>query len=103
MFQSPRLIKEWIYTEKEERLWKKINNDGAAQDRIIDRNHERRKEWLLWNGRERDWNYGKEERNNNRRLDCSSGSRSNGFLGLSLDDGTIIFLDILLDKTVSVG
>ena len=33
----------------------------------------------------------------------SLGRRSNGFLGLSLNDKTIIFLVILLDKTVSVG
>ena len=31
------------------------------------------------------------------------GRRSNGFLGLSLNDGIILFLVILLDKTVSVG
>ena len=31
------------------------------------------------------------------------GRRLNGFLGLSLNDGTIPFLVILLDKTVSVG
>ena len=31
------------------------------------------------------------------------GRRPNGFLGLSLNDRTIIFLVILLDKTVSVG
>ena len=30
-------------------------------------------------------------------------SVSNGFLGLSLNDRTILFLVILLDKTVSVG
>ena len=30
------------------------------------------------------------------------GRRLNGFLGLALDDGTIIFLVILLDETVSV-
>ena len=29
--------------------------------------------------------------------------RLNGFLGLSLNDKTILFLVILLDKTVSVG
>ena len=32
-----------------------------------------------------------------------TGRRFNGFLGLSLNDGTILFLAILLDKTVSVG
>ena len=31
------------------------------------------------------------------------GRRPNGFLGLSLKDRTILFLEILLDKTVSVG
>ena len=31
------------------------------------------------------------------------GHRPNGFLGLSLIDRTILFLVILLDKTVSVG
>ena len=31
------------------------------------------------------------------------GLRLNGFLGLSLNDGTILFLVILLDMTVSVG
>ena len=31
------------------------------------------------------------------------GHRLNGFLGMSLNDGTIIFLVILLDMTVSVG
>ena len=31
------------------------------------------------------------------------GRRPNGFLGLSLNDGTILFLVISLDKTVSVG
>ena len=31
------------------------------------------------------------------------GRRHNGFLGLSLNDSTIIFLVILLDKTVSFG
>ena len=31
------------------------------------------------------------------------GRRPNGFLGLSLNDRTILFLVILLDKTVSVG
>ena len=31
------------------------------------------------------------------------GRRLNGFLRLSLNDGTILFLVILLDKTVSVG
>ena len=30
------------------------------------------------------------------------GRRLNGFLGLSLNDRTIIFLEVLLDKTVSV-
>ena len=30
------------------------------------------------------------------------GRRPNGFLGLSLNDGTILFLVDLLDKTVSV-
>ena len=33
----------------------------------------------------------------------SLGRRPNGFLGQSLNDGTILFLVILLDKTVSVG
>ena len=32
-----------------------------------------------------------------------SGGHPNGFLGLSLNDGTILFLVILLDKTVPVG
>ena len=32
----------------------------------------------------------------------TEGRRPNGFLGLSLNDGTIIFLVILLDMTVSV-
>ena len=31
------------------------------------------------------------------------GRRPNGFLGLSYNDRTILFLVILLDKTVSVG
>ena len=31
------------------------------------------------------------------------GRRLNGFLGLSLNDRTILFQVILLDKTVSVG
>ena len=31
------------------------------------------------------------------------GRRRNGFLGLSLNDRTILFLVIFLDKTVSVG
>ena len=31
------------------------------------------------------------------------GRRLNGFLGLSLNDRTILFLGIVLDKTVSVG
>ena len=31
------------------------------------------------------------------------GRRLNGFLALSLNDRTILFLVILLDKTVSVG
>ena len=31
------------------------------------------------------------------------GRRPNGFLGLSLNDRTILFLVTLLDKTVSVG
>ena len=31
------------------------------------------------------------------------GRRPNGFLGLSLNDRTILFLVILVDKTVSVG
>ena len=31
------------------------------------------------------------------------GRRLNGFLGLSLNDVTILFLGILWDKTVSVG
>ena len=33
----------------------------------------------------------------------TEGRRLNGFLGLSLNDGTILFLAILLDETVSVG
>ena len=33
----------------------------------------------------------------------SLGRRPNGFLGLSLNDRTILFLVILLDKIVSVG
>ena len=33
----------------------------------------------------------------------SSGRRLNGFLGLSLNDRTILFIVILLDKTVSIG
>ena len=33
----------------------------------------------------------------------SLGRRPNGFLGLSLKDRTVLFLVILLDKTVSVG
>ena len=32
-----------------------------------------------------------------------SGRRPNGFLGVSLNDRTFIFLVIILDKTVSVG
>ena len=32
-----------------------------------------------------------------------NGRRLNGFLGLSLNDRTILFLVMLLDKTVSVG
>ena len=36
-------------------------------------------------------------------LNLSLGRRLNGFLGLSLNDGTILFLVILLDWTVSVG
>ena len=31
------------------------------------------------------------------------GRRPNGILGLSLNDRTLLFLPILLDKTVSVG
>ena len=31
------------------------------------------------------------------------GRRPNGFLGLSLNDGAILFLVILMDKTLSVG
>ena len=31
------------------------------------------------------------------------GRRLNGFLGLSLNDRTILFIVILLDKTVSIG
>ena len=34
---------------------------------------------------------------------ATRGRRPNGFLGLSFNDGTILFLAILLDKTVSVG
>ena len=34
---------------------------------------------------------------------ASLGRRLNGFLGLSLNDRTIIFLGISLDRTVSVG
>ena len=37
------------------------------------------------------------------RLFKSPGRRPNGFLRLSLNDGTMLFLFILLDKTVSVG
>ena len=33
---------------------------------------------------------------------ASRGRRPNGFLGLSLNDGTILFLVIKMDKTVSV-
>ena len=33
----------------------------------------------------------------------TGGRRPNGFLGLSLNDRTILFLEISLDKTVSVG
>ena len=33
----------------------------------------------------------------------SFGRRLSGFLGLSLDDRTILFLEIVLDKKVSVG
>ena len=33
----------------------------------------------------------------------SQGRRPNGFLGLSLNDRTILFLVILFDRTVSVG
>ena len=36
-------------------------------------------------------------------LEHEVGRRPNGFLGLSLNDRTIIFLVILFDKTVSVG
>ena len=36
-------------------------------------------------------------------LGLSKGRRLNVFWGLSLNDGTIFFLVILLDKTVSVG
>ena len=39
----------------------------------------------------------------NREFPQILGRRLNGFLGLSLNDGTILFLVILLDKTVSVG
>ena len=43
-------------------------------------------------------------RNNSRRRNLfSKGRRPNGFLGLSLNDRTILFLAVLLDKTVSVG
>ena len=35
-------------------------------------------------------------------LNCVIGRHLNGFLGLSLNDRTILFLGILLDKTVSV-
>ena len=45
--------------------------------------------------------------NGSRRSVClhegSKGRRPNGFLGLSLNDRTNLFLVILLDKTVSVG
>ena len=34
---------------------------------------------------------------------AGKGRRLNGLLGLSLSDRTILFLEILLDKTVSVG
>ena len=37
------------------------------------------------------------------RHDRSRGRRPNCFLGLSLNDRTVLFLVILLDKTVSVG
>ena len=36
-------------------------------------------------------------------LSLSIGRRPNGFLGLSVNDRTILFLAILLGKTVSVG
>ena len=36
-------------------------------------------------------------------LGLSKGRRLNGFLGLSLNERTILFIVILLDKTVSVG
>ena len=36
------------------------------------------------------------------RAPASQGHRLNGFLGRSLNDGTILFLVILLDETVSV-
>ena len=39
----------------------------------------------------------------NDRVGGCRGRRLNGFLGLSLNDRTIVFLVILLDKTVSVG
>ena len=35
--------------------------------------------------------------------DGAIGRRPNGFMGLSLNDRTILFLVFLLDKTVSVG
>ena len=34
---------------------------------------------------------------------ASLGRRLNGFVGLSLNDRTILFLAIIVDKTVSVG
>ena len=46
---------------------------------------------------------GKPPRCPNRCHRTSQSRRSNGFLGLSLNDGIILFLVILLDKTVSVG
>ena len=36
-------------------------------------------------------------------FDLRGGRRLNGFLGLSLHDRALLFLVILLDKTVSVG
>ena len=42
-------------------------------------------------------------RRQDEQLDTLVGRRLNGFQGISLKDRTIIFLVILLDKTVSVG
>ena len=46
---------------------------------------------------------GRDESGTRRRRSLSQGCRPNGFLGLSLNDRIILFLVILLDKTVSVG